>query len=183
MSGPEESASERAELLAMLRRTGAVRRGSFTLSSGGTSDVYVDIKRAWPDPAQLSLLAAALARRVDAEDRLAGLELGAVPLVVATALACRRPYLVLRKAAKEHGTRQRWEGDLPTGARVLLIEDVTTTGRSVADSVDVLRGAGAKVERVLTVVDRSEGAADRLALQGVRLEWLFTLSDLRSPDA
>jgi len=107
------------------------------------------------------------------------MELGAVPLVVATALRTGRPYLVLRKAAREHGTRQPYEGDVPSGTHVLLIEDVSTTGGSSVRSVEILRTAGATVDRALVVVDREAGAREHLAAVGVRLEPLVTMSELR----
>ena len=175
-SAPWTAATVAGELL----DAGAVRFGAFTLASGATSDVYVDVKRAWTDPRRLEGLARALAARVGSEDRLAGMELGAVPLVVAVALLVRRPLVILRKAAKEHGTRQPFEGDLPSGTTVLLIEDVTTTGGSTARSVEIIRGAGGRVDRALAVVDREAGASERLAALGVRLEALVTMSELRA---
>ena len=159
---------------------GAVRFGTFTLASGATSDVYVDVKRAWTDPRRLEGLGRALAAKVGTEERLAGMELGAVPLVVAVALQVGKPYVVLRKAPKEHGTRQAFEGDLPAGSRVLLIEDVTTTGGSTARSVEIVREAGGTIDRAVTVVDRQAGATERLAALGVRLDALLTLSELRA---
>ncbi len=163
----------------MLTSSGAVRFGTFTLASGQRSDVYVDIKRAWTDPGRLALIAHELAARVRSEDRIAGMELGAVPLVVATALATGTPYAVVRKQAKAHGTAQRIEGEVPAGARVLVIEDVSTTGGSSVETVEVLRSAGGIVDRVLVVVDRESGARERLASIGVALDALATLSELR----
>jgi orotate phosphoribosyltransferase len=171
------------EIVRTLLEAGAVRFGSFELTSGRTSDVYVDVKRAWTDPARLTVLARALAARAGSEERLAGMELGAVPLVVAVSLLTSRPYVVLRKAAREHGTRAAFEGTLPSSCRVLLIEDVTTTGGSTVRSVEIVRAAGGTVDRALVVVDREEGAAGRLAAIGVRLEPLVTLSQLRDARA
>lgn len=168
-----------AELARLLLDSAAVRFGDFTLTSGEKSDVYVDVKRAWTDPGRLATITAALAEHAGTEERLAGMELGAVPLVVALALRTGRPYVVLRKAAKEHGTRQAFEGELPAGGRVLLVEDVTTTGGSTVRSVEIVRAAGARVDRALVVVDRENGAAERLAAIGVRLEPLVRLSELR----
>jgi orotate phosphoribosyltransferase len=181
VSGPpsDASAPDRAEVVRALIDAGAVRFGEFTLTSGATSDVYIDVKKAWPDPARLALLARALAARVGTEERLAGMELGAVPLVVAVALRLGRPYVVLRKAPKEHGTKQAFEGEIPRGAHVLLIEDVTTTGGSTLRSVEIVRAAGGTVDRALVVIDRGEGAVERLAGAGVRLESLATMSELR----
>jgi len=167
------------EIVRTLLDAGAVRFGDFTLTSGEKSDVYIDVKKAWTDPKRLDLLARALAARVGTTDRLAGMELGAVPLVVATALRTGHPYVVLRKAAKEHGTRQAFEGDLGPGIRVLLIEDVTTTGGSTLRSVEIVRAAGGVVDRVLVVVDREFGAPARLAAAGVRVDPLVTLAELR----
>ncbi len=174
--GPIPSSEELARILL---DAGAVRFGAFTLTSGQQSDYYVDVKRAWTDPARLDTIARALAARVGGADRLAGMELGAVPLVVATALRTGRPYLVLRKGAREHGTRQPFEGEVPAGARVLLIEDVASTGGSLARSVEIVRAAGGIVDRALVVVDREMGATEQLAAAGVRLEPLLTIADLR----
>jgi orotate phosphoribosyltransferase len=159
--------------------SGAVRFGTFTLASGQTSDVYVDVKRATTDPARLARIARGLAAHLGTEDRLAGMELGAVPLVVALALQSGRPYALVRKAAKSHGTQQRVEGDVPPGARVLVVEDVVTTGGTVVETVQLLREAGATVERVVCVVDREQGGTERLAAVGVQLEALATLAELR----
>lgn len=171
--------SRSSDLATMLRESGAVRFGAFTLTSGETSDVYVDIKRAWTEPLRLERIAGALAERVGDAQRLAGMELGAVPLVVATALATHLPYSVIRKMARAHGTGQRIEGEIAPGTRVLLIEDVATTGGSAAESVGLIRAAGGVVDRALVVVDRDQGARERLAPLGVRLEPLVTLSELR----
>jgi len=167
------------EIVRALLDAGAVRFGEFTLASGEKSDVYIDVKRAWTDPERLDLLARALAHRVGSTDRLAGMELGAVPLVVATALRTGHSFVVLRKATKEHGTRQPFEGEISPGLHVLLIEDVTTTGGSTLRSIEIVRAAGGLVDRVLVVVDRESGAAAHLAAVGVRIEPLVTLSELR----
>jgi orotate phosphoribosyltransferase len=180
VSAPElANVPSRADLVRLLLDSEAVRFGDFTLTSGAKSDVYVDVKRAWPDPARLDVLARALAAHAGTEERLAGMELGAVPLVVALALRLGRPYAVLRKAPKEHGTRQAFEGEIPAGARVLLIEDVTTTGGSVLRSVEIVRAAGGVVDRALVVLDREEGAVERLRAAGVRLDALVTFAELR----
>ena len=168
-----------AEIAQMLWEVGAVRFGEFRLTSGATSDIYVDVKKAWTDPERLARLAEALAAHVLPGDRLAGMELGAVPLVVATALHTGHRYVIIRKAVKEHGTRQRFEGEIPLGASVLLIEDVATTGGSAAESVGVVRAAGGTVERAVAVVDREMGAVPRLKELGVTLTPLTTLSQLR----
>jgi orotate phosphoribosyltransferase len=168
---------DREDLIDALRAADAVRFGEFELSHGGTSDYYVDKYRFETDPQCLSLIAEAFATRIT-EPTLAGVALGAVPLVAATSLASERAYVVVRKAAKEYGTGNRIEGELEDGAEIAVLEDIATTGKSALDAVDALREAGACVSRVLVVVDREEGARERLAESDVELEALLTASDL-----
>ncbi|MGI0053540.1 MAG: orotate phosphoribosyltransferase [Thermoplasmata archaeon] len=173
-----------AEIRRLLQEAGAVRFGHFVLTSGAESDVYVDVKHLWTRPERLRPIAHALvARAVGEVDLLAGMELGAVPLVVAAALETGLPYVVLRKPGRPHGTGRRVEGTVPPGARTVLLEDVATTGGSLADSVEVLRAEGARVDRAVCVVDRQQGGAERLRALGVRLESLATLAELREPPA
>ena len=166
------------ELVDALLAADAVRFGEFELSHGGTSDYYVDKYRFETDPAALSTVADAFADRLGGDARLAGVALGAVPLAAATSVATGRPYVIVRKSQKEYGTGNRIEGDLADGERVVVLEDVATTGKSALDAVEALRGAGATVERVLVVVDRREGAADLLADHDVELEALVTADEL-----
>jgi orotate phosphoribosyltransferase len=88
------------------------------------------------------------------------------------------PYVIARKQQKEYGTGNRIEGRLAEGERVVVIEDIATTGTSALEAVEALRDAGAVVDRVLVVVDREEGARERLAEADVELEALLTAADL-----
>jgi orotate phosphoribosyltransferase len=166
------------ELVDALRAADAVRFGEFELSHGGTSDYYVDKYRFETDPRCLRLVAEAFAERVDPDQKLAGVALGAVPLVAATSVVGGHPYVVARKKQKEYGTGNRIEGRLSEGESVVLIEDVVTTGRSAVDAVEALREAGAVVDRALIVVDRQEGGCEHLAEHGVELEALVTAEEL-----
>jgi orotate phosphoribosyltransferase len=167
------------ELIAALRDADAVRFGEFELSHGGTSDYYVDKYLFETDPRCLRLVAQAFADRVGGEGRkLAGVALGAVPLVAVTSVEGDHPYVVVRKEAKEYGTANRIEGRLDEGEEVVVLEDIATTGQSALDAVEALREAGAVVDRVLVVVDREEGARERLADHDVALEALVTASEL-----
>jgi orotate phosphoribosyltransferase len=165
------------ELIDLLREADAVRFGEFELSHGGTSSYYVDKYVFETDPACLEAIAAAFAERVG-EETLAGVALGAVPLVAVTSTVAGTPYVIVRKEAKEYGTGNRIEGSLGAGEGVVVLEDIATTGRSAIDAVGALREAGATVERVLVVVDREEGARENLADHDVELESLVTASEL-----
>jgi orotate phosphoribosyltransferase len=157
---------------------GAVRFGQFKLASGATSDYYVDIKRASTDPRVLRLMGEGLGARAKGAQRLAGMELGAVPLAAAAALSSGIPFIMVRKKPKGHGTNTQLEGVYEPGMGVVVVEDVTTSGGSSADAVKVLREAGLDVLKVVTVVDREAGAAKAFADLGVGFESLVTASEL-----
>ena len=165
------------DLIDALRGADAVEFGEFELSHGGTSDYYVDKYRFETDPHCLSTIAAAFAERIDGA-KLAGVALGAVPLVAATSVETDTPYVIVRKERKEYGTGNRIEGDLADGERVVVLEDIATTGESALSAVRGLREAGAIVDRVLVVVDREEGARQTLAEADAELASLVTASAL-----
>ncbi|ELK55196.1 orotate phosphoribosyltransferase [Haloferax volcanii] len=167
-----------AALIEALRAADAVQFGEFELSHGGTSSYYVDKYLFETDPRCLKLIAEAFAERVADDDKLAGVALGAVPLVAATAVETNKPYVIARKKAKEYGTAKRIEGALDEGEEVVVLEDIATTGQSAVDAVEALREAGAVVDRVVVVVDRQEGAAELLAEHDIELESLLTAEDL-----
>lgn len=157
---------------------GAVRFGDFTLASGAKSKYYVDIKRASTDPHVLRLMGEGLGARAKGAARIAGMELGAVPLAAAASLASGIPFVMVRKKPKGYGTNSQLEGVVEPGMEVVVVEDVTTSGGSSAEAVKVLRDAGLKVTRVVTVVDREAGAAKAFADLGVHFEALVTASEL-----
>jgi len=172
------------ELLKMLKES-AYKKGEFTLSSGKSSDHYVNCKPVTLTGRGLTLASMMLLEHVDTKV-VAGLTLGADPLVsgvaVCSALDMRLvDALIVRKEAKGHGTKAWIEGrEFPEGTKVVVLEDVITTGGSAIQAVKRLREAGYKVDRVVTVVDRQEdGEADAaMKEEGLELKSLFTLKDL-----
>jgi orotate phosphoribosyltransferase len=167
-------------LASLLAVHGAVRRGDFLLASGIRSSVYVDIKSALTDPGVLSAVALEIAGRCSFET-VAGIAVGGIPIAVAVSLAAGKPYAVVRREEKGHGTGGKIIGEV-SGFSTLLVEDVTTSGGSVLSAVRILREAGAKVDTVITIVDREEGAAGSLATEGVTLIPLVTLKELLGED-
>lgn len=167
-----------ADIKSLLVKCGAVKFGKFKLTSGRESDYYIDVKYATSDPEILHEIGVAMAAEAHGFHYVAGMELGAVPIVTAVSLATGLPSLIIRKKAKEHGTGSRIEGPFVTGKRVLLIEDVTTTGGSTLESARVLREVGLIVDRCLAVVDRESGAVETLAKEGMDLQPLVTVSEL-----
>lgn len=169
------------ERLARRIRSRAQLRGEFVLRSGQTSDVYFDKYLFEADPPLLWDIAEAMAPLVpDDCDALAGLELGGVPLVTVLSQVTGLPSRFVRKAPKAYGTRRLAEGGDVDGLRLVVVEDVVTSGGQVRASVADLRERGAVVDTVLCVVDREQGGAERLAEDDLKLSSLFTASLLQA---
>jgi orotate phosphoribosyltransferase len=169
---------DRARFAASLKEAGALQFGTFTLASGKTSPYYVDIKKTITRPDLLRTIAEGIAPFAREADRIAGVELGAVPIAAAVSLAADRPYIMVRKSSKEHGTKHEVEGDLNRGDRVLFVEDVVTTGGTLRGAIERLRAHGAVIEDCVCVVDREEGGKMLLAEISVRLHALLSAKDL-----
>jgi len=167
------------QLAKLLKECGAIMFGDFTLTSGKKSKYYVDIKKASTDPKILKEIAKEIKNKLPKEtERLAGLELGAVPIVVAVSLETDIPYVIIRKGERTHGTGKLIEGTLNERDKVVLIEDVTTTGGSSVKSLEILRNAGCKVDTVITVVDREEGARETINQKGAKLIPLLRITEI-----
>jgi orotate phosphoribosyltransferase len=159
-------------------REAALLEGDFVLSSGRRSSFYVDKYRFSTDPHLLRDVAAELARRLPPElDRLAGVELGAVPLVVAVSLETGLPYVIARKAAKDYGTGRSVEGVLGPGDRTVLVEDVVTTGAQAVAAARRISEEGAEVVGIVAVLDRREEPGPKLG--PYPFEALLRMGDLR----
>jgi orotate phosphoribosyltransferase len=158
-------------------------RGEFLLTSGLSSNFFIDLKKTMLDPEGASLLADLLFEMIRTEDVecIGGMETGAIPLVAALCLRSwpEKPIkgFFIRKESKGHGTDQRVDGLLEPGARVILLEDVTTTGGSALRAVDEARRSHCTIIKVITVVDRLEGAEENFRNAGIPFEALFSRSD------
>lgn len=170
----------RAADLAPRIREAALLEGDFILSSGERSSFYVDKYLFSTEPALLRDVADALAAGLpEGLDRLAGVELGAVPLVVGVALATGLPYVIVRRAAKEYGSSagRGIEGTLEKGEKVALIEDVVTTGTQAVRAAGNLVEAGVEVAGIVAVLDRREEPGEELG--GFPFHALLRIEDLR----
>ena len=142
------------------------------------SDYYIDIKKASTSPVTLREIAKNMAEYAKDYDVLAGMELGAVPLAVALSLETNIPFVIVRKQKREHGTGKQIEGGSVENKKVLIVEDVTTSGGSVLKTITALRGAKAVVDKVLVVVDREGGAAEKIKQLDVDFMPLLTVKDI-----
>lgn len=173
----------RDELAATIHRR-SLLRGHFVLRSGATSDRYFDKYLFESDPTLLRAIAESMASMVPPDiDAIAGLELGGIPLAVMISQLTGLPTLFVRKRAKEYGTRRLAEGGALEGRRLLIVEDVITSGGQVVLSTGELRELGARVDHALCVIDREAGGAAALAEVGVTLAPLFTMSELEEAAA
>jgi orotate phosphoribosyltransferase len=158
---------------------------AFTLSSGRKSRYYIDCKKVTLDPEGAFLIARLVLDAIseDEVDAIGGMTLGADPIAVATAVVSYqydRPIsaFVVRKEPKSHGTTAFIEGNLPRGARIVVVDDVLTSGSSTERTIGILKDAGCRIVKVLALVDRKEGGRDRLTAAGYTVECLFTVEDL-----
>ncbi len=161
----------------MLIDVKVVQAGEFILASGKKSNYFVNIKRASTNPEILREIGKAMAPHVG-EAKIAGMALGAVPIAVAVSLETNRPFVMVRKEPKDHGTKELVEGDVVPGEKFIIVEDVATTGGSTLRVVSALRQKGANVSKAVVVVDREEGATDMLREHGIELVSLFKAKDL-----
>jgi orotate phosphoribosyltransferase len=172
--------TSKEELLRLLKQQAAFKFGDFTLSSGKKSDFYVDCRKITLHPRGAKLIGRIVLEKIAGLkiDAVGGLTLGADPIIGAVITLGDLPGFIVRKKAKEHGTKQRIEGMIEPGWNVLIVEDVATTGGSALEAVQAAEAAGAKVVKVISVVDREEGAA--AALQAYSFDPIFKKSDLLS---
>jgi orotate phosphoribosyltransferase len=174
---------KRERLLAIIRRGSLLQNRDFLLASGRSSSFFFDMKKTMFDPEGAALLADLLFDRIRAEDvdYIGGLETGAIPIVAAL---CARSWpekpikgFFVRKEVKGHGTDQQVDGLLERGSKVILFEDVTTTGGSAMQAVNQARRLECTILKAISVVDRLEGAEENFRKEGIKFEALFTWRD------
>ena len=175
----------KGHLIEHLREHAVRTDGPFTLRSGEVSDWYIDARQTTFDGWGAILVGEAVLAMIEPEvTAVGGMTIGADPIAVATAMSAaraRRPLqsFSIRKTAKEHGTEGRLVGPVVTDDVVAVIEDTTTTGSALVESIEVLQDAGIEIAQAVTLIDRSDGAvADRLAGLGIPFVAVVTPADL-----
>lgn len=170
----------RPELASAIFQTAHIT-GEFLLRSGAVSHEYFDKYLFEARPELLRQIAKHLVPHVPNDvEVLAGLEMGGIPIATALSLETGMIAAFVRKKAKEYGTRKLAEGADIAGKRVLVVEDVITSGGQVVISTNDLRARGAIVEDVVCVIDRESGGREALAAAGLQLHALFTMTELKS---
>jgi orotate phosphoribosyltransferase len=178
--------SSRYPKLAALLGRKSLKRGHFVLASGKTSTYYIDGKLTSMDAEGATLIAEAILKEIEglSVDAVGGMDMGATPIV--GAVACRSflmgrplPTFVARKEVKGHGTKKAIEGPIPPApCRVVIVDDVVTTGDSILKAIDAAEAQGAEVVLAISVLDRNAGATEALARRGIEYRPLVRLEEL-----
>jgi orotate phosphoribosyltransferase len=167
------------QLVEMLKETGAVKFGDFTLSSGRKSNYYVDKYVFETNPVCLEAIGERIARLIPVDaQRLAGIEIGSIPLAAVASVKSGMPFVIVRKEKKGYGTNKLIEGVYQKGEKVFVVEDVVTTAGGALGAIRTLRDAGLVVDSIVCVVDREEGGRENLEKEGVRVISLVKSSEL-----
>jgi orotate phosphoribosyltransferase len=178
----------REKLLSLIRQR-AYRRGQFKLASGRTSDFYFDGKQVELMPEGAHLIGEVVYEEVKGGgfDAIGGLAVGAVPMVTSAVISCFHHGLPIegifvRPQPKGHGTQEVIEGKLSKGDRVVVVDDVATSGGSLMQAIQAIEAAGATVELVLALVNRQEGAEKFFDEAGYPFRWIFSKDDVAETD-
>lgn len=169
-------------LAEILISTNCVKFGEFILSSGAKSNVYIDMRKIISHPAEFTEIIHISTRVIHnlKFNILAGVESGGIPFATALAIELKKPLIYVRKESKTHGLKKLIEGEYKEGDTVLVIDDVSTTGNSIARAVEALRSSEIVVSDAFVIVDREEGAREKLEQMNVRLHSLITLREVLS---
>ena len=171
---------EKTELSRVLHRIGAIKFGTFKLTSGRTSPYYIDLRIVPSFPEAFERVCDIYVKLAETElgaqnfDRIAGIPTAGIPFASLIAYHVKKPFFYIRPKAKLHGRGRRIEGILMPGNRVLLVDDLITTGLSLRKAANAIRAEGGVVSDALVLLDREEGGKERLKKDNITLHYLLT---------
>lgn len=174
----------KTELCNILVRTGAIKFGLFTLSSGKLSPYYIDLRivPSFPEAFRKIIEIYELETRdaigLNSFNRIAGIPTAGVPFATALCYALSKPFLYVRKGEKTYGRERRVEGILNPGEKILIVDDLTTTGKNIIEAVEAVKAEGGLAEKSLVLIDRQEGGVENLRKIGVKLHAFMKISEV-----
>jgi len=173
----------KAELCRILNKIGALKFGAFKLTSGRMSPYYIDLRIVPSFPEAFRRICDLYLRiitedlRVTIFERIAGIPTAGIPFASLVAYQLKKPFLYIRPRARLHGRERRVEGIMMPGDRILLIDDLITTGRSLRKAAEAIRSEGGVVTDAVVLLDREEGGKERLAKDNITLHYLLKASE------
>ena len=178
------SETKKAEMAKILMRIDALKFGVFKLTSGKVSPYYVDLRvvPSFPDAFRqiCDFYAEGITKEIGLEkfDRIAGVPIAGIPFASQIAYNLKKPFLYVRKGLRRHGRQRRVEGILVSGDRVLLVDDLVTTGLTLRKAAEAIRAEGGIAEQAVAFLDREEGGTEKLAKSGLQLHPLLKISEV-----
>lgn len=176
----------KTELCKILSKIGAIQFGAFKLTSGKISPYYVDLRVVPSFPDAFRRVCDLYVTFIKVEigegdfDRIVGIPVAGIPFAALTAYNLKKPFLYIRKGVRLHGRQRRVEGMLAPGDRVLLIDDLMTSGLSLKKAAKVVKAEGGVVKDAVVFIDRQEGGSENLAKEGIKLHALISISEIAS---
>jgi orotate phosphoribosyltransferase len=169
------------DLIEELERASVIKRGHFTLKSGATSSIYIDLRPLVSHPSLLRRVSQRMWDKIEgiSFDSICGVPYTALPIATCMSLDHDVPMLLARQDRKAYGTKKQVEGVFSPGQRCLMVEDVVTTGGSVMETAEILRREALEIHDVVVFVERDPQARAQLAAEGYRLHAVFTLEELQ----
>jgi len=184
LSAKKSDETVKVEICKILNKIGALQFGAFKLTSGRISPYYIDLRIVPSFPAAFQKICDFYVDFIRKEiestnfERIAGIPVAGIPFASIIAYQLKKPFLYIRKGVRLHGRQRRIEGILAPGDRILLVDDLVTTGISLRNAAKAIRAEGGVVMNAVVLLDREEGGEEKLEKNGIKLYAMLNVSDI-----